>query len=131
MSPSNAFNEETTRCRIAQRAWSGLSIRQRLRHVRRLRHLFAESAKTLALTVTQDIGRSADEVLVTDILPTADACRFLERQARRLLRARRVPLSQRPLWLFGSRDTVYRRPHGIVGIIGTWNYPILLNAVPI
>src|SRR5207248_2564706 len=37
----------------------------------------------------------------------------------------------RPWWLFGERETVYRRPLGVVGAIGTWNYPILLNAVPI
>ena len=36
-----------------------------------------------------------------------------------------------PLWLFGCRDvSVHRRPHGVVGLIGTWNYPLCLNAVP-
>jgi acyl-CoA reductase-like NAD-dependent aldehyde dehydrogenase len=131
MNPTEAFPEETSRCRAAQRSWSTLSLRRRLRCVRRLRHLFAETANTLALTVTQDIGRSADEVLVTDIMPTADACRFLEKQARRILKPRRIPLSQRPLWLLGSVDWVQRRPHGVVGVIGTWNYPIYLNAIQI
>jgi acyl-CoA reductase-like NAD-dependent aldehyde dehydrogenase len=125
------FSSETTRCRAAQNSWRKLPVRERLRHVRRLRHLLADAAEELAQTVAHDIGRSADEVFGTDILPSADACRFLERQAARLLRPRRVPTSQRPLWLFGSRDTVHRRPHGVVGIIGTWNYPILLNAVPV
>lgn len=125
------FADETARCRIAQRAWAGVSMRRRLRYVRRLRHLFAETAETLALTVTQDIGRAADEVLVTDIMPTADACRFLEKQATRVLKTRRIPLSQRPMWLLGSVDWVQRRPHGVVGIIGTWNYPIYLNAIQI
>src|SRR5262249_19581292 len=37
------------------------------------------------------------------------------------------PRRLRPLWLFGERDTVYRRPRGVVGIIGTWNYPLFLN----
>jgi acyl-CoA reductase-like NAD-dependent aldehyde dehydrogenase len=35
----------------------------------------------------------------------------------------------RPLWMFGQSDTVHRRPRGVVGIIGTWNYPIILNGV--
>src|SRR5262249_341494 len=26
-------------------------------------------------------------------------------------------------------DTVHRRPRGVVGIIGTWNFPLLLNGV--
>ena len=131
MDPAAAFSNETTRCRMAQRVWSSLPIRKRLRCVRRMQHLLAETAETLALTVTQDIGRSADEVLVTDILPTADACRFLEKQATRILKTRRIPLSQRPMWLLGSVDWVQRRPHGLVGIIGTWNYPIYLNAIQI
>jgi acyl-CoA reductase-like NAD-dependent aldehyde dehydrogenase len=125
------FSVEADRCRQAQRAWARRPLRERLQCIRKLRHRLVDSAQQLALTVTQDVARPAAEVLVTDILPTADACRFLERQAQRLLRPRRVPLSQRPLWLFGSRDTVYRRPLGVVGIIGTWNYPILLNAVQI
>src|SRR5204863_5232176 len=78
-----------------------------------------------------DVGRPPDEVLASDVLPLADACRFLERQAERLLRPRKVSLRSRPLWLFGQRDTIYRRPHGIVGIIGTWNYPLFLNGVQI
>src|SRR5262249_41549737 len=43
-------------------------------------------------------------------------------------RPRRVPGRLRPLWMFGQSDTVHRRPRGVVGIIGTWNYPLFLNA---
>lgn len=125
------LSDETARCRLAQCAWAELSVRQRLKPVRRLRQLIAERAEELALTVTQDIGRAADEVLATDIVPTADACRFLERNAKSILRSRTVSRWQTPLWLVGCRDTVYHRPRGIVGIIGTWNYPIFLNVVQI
>src|SRR5262249_5533102 len=63
--------------------------------------------------------------------PTADACRFLLRQAEKLLRPRRVPSGQRPIWLWGQSDTVHRAPRGVVGIIGTWNYPLFLNGIQI
>jgi acyl-CoA reductase-like NAD-dependent aldehyde dehydrogenase len=125
------FAGEAARCRIAQRAWADRPIRERLTIVRRLRHLLAENAERLCLSVTQDVGRSADEVLGTDVLPSADALRFLERQAGPILRPRQVPGRFRPWWLQGERETIYRRPLGVVGVIGTWNYPILLNAVPI
>src|SRR5262249_52476305 len=85
----------------------------------------------LCAAIERDVGRPPAEVIATDILPTADACRFLERHAARILRPRRVPITRRPLWLWGERDTVYRRPHGVVGIIGTWNYPIYLNGIQI
>jgi acyl-CoA reductase-like NAD-dependent aldehyde dehydrogenase len=48
-----------------------------------------------------------------------------------LLKPRKVRLRSRPLWLWGQRDTVHRRPHGLVAIIGTWNYPFFLNGVQI
>ena len=125
------FADEIRRCRAAQVSWAALPIRQRLRPVKALRHLFVEAADALTQAVEQDLGRPADEVLGSDIIPTADACRFLEKNAARLLRPVRVPRPQRPLWLWGARDTVYRRPHGVVGIIGTWNYPVFLNGVQI
>jgi acyl-CoA reductase-like NAD-dependent aldehyde dehydrogenase len=127
----SAFDDVAVRCRAAQRAWADRPIRGRLACVRRLRHELVEHADRLCLATTHDIGRSADEVLATDVVPTADALRFLERRAVRILRPRRVPGRDRPWWLFGERETVYRRPLGVVGVIGTWNYPILLNAVPI
>lgn len=127
----SSFDEVAARCRAAQRAWVDRPIRDRLQLVRRLRHALAEHAHRLCLAATHDIGRSADEVLATDVVPTAEALRFLERRTTRILRPRRVPGRDRPWWLFGERETVYRRPLGVVGVIGTWNYPILLNAVPI
>src|SRR5213079_2150040 len=54
--------------------------------------------------------------------------KYLEQDARRLLKPRRVRGKFRPTWLFGSRDAVHRRPWGVVGVIGTWNYPLYLNA---
>ena len=112
--------------RAAQRAWASRPVRERLEPVRELRHLLADECDRLALAVTHDIGRPADEVIATDILPTADACKFLERHAEAILRPTRI--GGRPLWLLGSRDAVHRRPCGVVGVIGTWNYPIFLNA---
>jgi len=125
------FDDVATRCRAAQQAWAERPIRDRLAIVRRLRHALAAHADRLCLATTQDVGRAADEVLGTDVLPTTDSLRFLERRAARVLRPRRVPGRFRPWWLFGERETIYRRPFGVVGVIGTWNYPILLNAVPI
>ena len=48
-----------------------------------------------------------------------------------MLKPRRVPGRFRPTWLLGCRDTVHRRPWGVVAVIGTWNYPVYLNAVQI
>lgn len=81
--------------------------------------------------VAADIGRSPVEVVGTELLPTAAALKFLEQEAARLLTPRQIPGRLRPTWLMGCRDTVHRRPVGVVGIIGTWNYPVYLNMVQI
>jgi acyl-CoA reductase-like NAD-dependent aldehyde dehydrogenase len=123
----NTITEQVAACRRAQPAWANRSVRERLHVVRRFRQSLAAHCDELCAAVEREIGRSAEETVAADILPLADACKFLECDAARLLKPRKVSLRRRPLWLFGQRDTVYRRPHGVVGIIGTWNYPLFLN----
>src|SRR5690349_686671 len=126
-----ALSDVTRRCRHQQETWSRLPVRERLRPVATLRRLLVAEQDRLCAAVGRDLGKPADEALAADVLPLADACRFLQKEAARLLRPRRVPTRLRPVWLMGQRDTVYRRPRGLVGIIGTWNYPLLLNGVQI
>lgn len=77
--------------------------------------------------VEADVARPPAEVIGSDVLPLVEACRFLEKHARAILKPRNV--KNAPLFLLGQKDIVHRRPYGTVGIIGTWNYPILLNGV--
>src|SRR6516165_12278072 len=117
------FADDVQRCRAAQQAWARQPMRERLKPLRSLRRLLVSEAERIGAAVQRDVQRRPDEVLATDILPTADACRFLQRRAASILRPRKISLLDRPLWLFGEHSTVHRRPHGVVGIIGTWNYP--------
>ncbi|MEO2090014.1 MAG: aldehyde dehydrogenase family protein [Gemmataceae bacterium] len=123
------FAAESARARHAQTRWADTPIRKRLTAVCEFRHLLVERCDELTAAVTADLDRPPDEVIATDVLPTAAAARFLERHAGRILKPRKV--GWRPFWLAGCRDVVHRRPHGIVGVIGTCNYPLFLNAVPI
>jgi acyl-CoA reductase-like NAD-dependent aldehyde dehydrogenase len=128
---ANAVAEMVERCRAQQRAWADLPVRRRLRPVQALRRLLVSECDRLTAAVNADIGKPPDETVAGEVLSLAEACRFLQRQAPGLLKPRRVPLRQRPLWLWGQSDTVHRRPRGVVGIIGTWNYPLILNGVQI
>lgn len=119
------------RARAAQRDWSKLPTRQRLGPVRAFRRLLVREADSLANVIAHEVGKTPIEALGGEALPTADACRFLERSAESLLAPRRVSGRLRPIWLLGQSDVVHRRPRGVVGIIGTWNYPLFLNGVQI
>ncbi len=123
--------EQIDRIRAAQPPWERLPVRQRLRPVQALRRLVADECDVLCETARRELGKSPEETIGGDLLPLADACCFLEREADHLLRPRRVPAAQRPLWLWGQSDRIRRRARGVVGVIGTWNYPYLLNGVPI
>jgi acyl-CoA reductase-like NAD-dependent aldehyde dehydrogenase len=125
------FATELAAARTAQAAWAGVGVRERLRSVRNLRALLAARADAVAAAVHADVARPAVEVIGTELLPTAAALKFLERRAARLLAPGRVSWRDRPTWLFGCRDAIHRRPWGVVGVIGTWNYPIFLNVVQI
>ena len=74
-----------------------------------------------------ELDRPEFETLVTDLVPLLDACRWHERRARRVLKARR--LRGGGVWRIGQRHEVRRRPLGRVAIIATWNYPYQLLGV--
>jgi len=126
-----AVADQIARIRAAQPAWEQLAVRRRLTPVRALRRLVADECDALCEPAQRELGKTPEETIAGDLLPLADACLFLEREADSLLRPRRVPAAQRPLSLWGQSDRVYRRPRGVVGVIGTWNYPLLLNGVQI
>lgn len=123
------FAVETAAARIAQRAWFRRPIRDRLKPVRAFRAKLVDSPEELLTAIEADVHRPPGEVLATDLLSTAAAAKFLEQQAGGILKSRRIGGS--PLWLLDVSTRQIPMPHGIVGIIGTWNYPLFLNAVPI
>ena len=103
-------------------------ILSRLGPVQRLRGALVKRAGEFVEAARVDLGKSPGEVLGGDLLPLAEACKFLCSRARKILASRRC--SRSPVWL-GDQQWVCRIPYGVVGIIGTWNYPIFLSGVQI
>ncbi len=100
--------------------WRGRSVRERCAVLRRWRERLAADAEGLAATVTAEIGKPLQEAWGADVLPSLTALRWLEREAERLLRPRSA-----------SGAGLTAEPYGVVGVIGTWNYPLLLNLTPV
>ena len=123
------FTDETTRARAAQLVWARRPVADRLKPVRAFRAMLVDDPDELLTAITADVHRPASETIGTDVLSTASAAKFLEKKAASILTPRGI--GGRPLWLWGVTTTKVPRPHGIVGLIGTWNYPLFLNAVPI
>jgi acyl-CoA reductase-like NAD-dependent aldehyde dehydrogenase len=118
-----------TTARAAQREWSALPLEQRLTSVRRFRRLLADNVEWLAASTCSARKCSRAEALTSEILPLLSACRFLERNAPRLLKPRKLGWSGRPLWLAGTTARVEREPLGVILIIAPSNYPLFLAGV--
>ncbi len=128
LEPSHRFDERA-KMRAAHAQWLLKSIPDRLAIVRALRHLIAENADTLAAATTAVNNRPLAEKLASEVLPLADACRWLERNAARVLAPRREGKRGRPLWLRSFTFEVQRQPFGVVLVIGPGNYPLFLPAI--
>ncbi len=115
--------------RAAQTRWAGTSLNRRLELIRELRRLIAEHADSLAEASASARNRPAVESLLAEVLPLAEACRFLEREAEAILRPRRLGRRGLPLWLSGVRSEIQREPYGVILVIGPGNYPLLLPGV--
>jgi len=120
---------EVAAARAAWPGWQSVALRERLRVVRRARHAMAERAEELVAAVETARVRGPGETLGAEVLPTADACRFLERRARRILAPRRLRAGFSLLWTGGIAIEIRRDPFGVVLIIGPSNYPLLLPGV--
>ena len=112
--------------RAAQCEWRERSVAHRLGCIRGLRLAMGSDPNKLALAC----GRSSlAETLASEVLPLADACRFLEKTAAKTLATKRQGHRGRAVWLRSVRVELQRDPFGLVLIIAPSNYPLLLAGV--
>jgi acyl-CoA reductase-like NAD-dependent aldehyde dehydrogenase len=115
--------------RTAQAAWRATSVADRLRVVRRTRDAIACHAEELLDYFPSSLLRTRADSLTSEIIPLAEACRFLELEAADLLSIRRLSRKARPRWLSRVEIEVHREPFGVVLVIGPGNYPLFLPGV--
>lgn len=123
--------EAVANARTAQNAWAALPVGERAARIGATRPLLAARAEEVARITASVSQRPVAEKLVSEVLPLLEACRFLQKNATRILRPRRHGSRGRPLWLHGSSFEVQRKPFGVVLIVGAGNYPLFLPAVQI
>ena len=110
----------------SQRRWAAMPLHERLRILRSARHALAERAGELADAISPQLARTRTDTLLAEVLPLLEACKFLEREAPKILKTRRLGLNGRPLWLRGVWAEAHREPVGHVLIIAPSNFPLFL-----
>ena len=128
--PSLPQSDALSSARAAQRLWAENRLRARLVILRRARHRIAATAVEIARSVPAQqpgaLHRTVADTLVSEVLPLAEACRFLEREARWILAPQRLSTHTRPFWLRRVTAETRREPLGVVLIIAPANYPLFL-----
>jgi aldehyde dehydrogenase (NAD+) len=115
----------------AQLAWSQLTVRARAAMIGRVAPGIVEARHELARLVKAPMRTDYRETVSSELLPLADAAKWLSGHSSRVLATRYLDGGGSPSWLGRLRSVVHRVPHGLVLIIGTWNYPIFLTGVQI
>ena len=115
-----------------RQAFAGLPMApaaQRLQWLKSLRRMLLANQAALVQAIDQDFaGRSADETLLAELMPSVQGIRHAERHlqgwmkpARRAVGVAFQPASARVLY----------QPLGVIGIIVPWNYPLFLAMGPL
>ncbi len=133
--PPSAFASERgadldlTPVRAAQHQWAATPVRERLRVIKKFRHALATRSTELVRALQPASEMEAAEIISAQVIPLAEACKFLEREAEKLLCVNRRPRGPLPLWLRDTRAEVHRDPCGVVLVVAPSNYPIFLPGV--
>jgi len=100
----------------------------RMRVVREFRHLLAMEGGEVARELAERKGRPVAEGLTAEVIPLAEAAKWLEGNAAKVLKPRVLGRRGRPIWLGGVATEVRREPMGVVLVVGPGNYPLFLPA---
>jgi acyl-CoA reductase-like NAD-dependent aldehyde dehydrogenase len=122
--PSPAeVQEAVARARLAQADWGARPLTERAAALRRVAGRILRDGE-LAETLIAENGKPRYEVEAIEIFYTCELTRFLTgRRGRRAL----ADDVRHPFIFANKRARVVYHPHGVVGVIGPWNWPLLNN----
>jgi len=111
------------RARAAQPAWAARDLEERIEALKRWRDAVLDEPAVVA-TLVAESGKPRHEAEGIEILYLCELVRALTRLAPKAFRTE----TRHPLLFLTKKTRLVRRPLGVVGVIGPWNFPILNNA---
>jgi coniferyl-aldehyde dehydrogenase len=101
-----------------------VSAEARIARINKAIDLIFDNKDQIVSALSQDFGNRSDhQSLMSDIFSTLEALKFNKKHLKQWMKTekRKVGL---PFSLFGSSARVEYQPKGVVGILGTWNFPV-------
>ena len=118
------LSELADRARAAQPAWEALGFAGRAQVMRRAQKWMIDHADGVIDLVVRESGKTREDAQLTDLTYTVTALGFWAARSEGYLAEERVSAWRSPVTI-GKRLTLRYVPHGVVGVIGPWNYPIV------
>ncbi len=109
----SAARQAVEAARRAQPAWAALSMDERARAIERLRGVFAARVDAMASALSREVGKPGWEALSEAALLAAKVKATLEGGARLVV----------PVLLPGRQAGWSYRPHGVLVVLGPFNFP--------
>lgn len=110
--------------RNAYIAGGAVSAETRIDRLTRAIDLIFDNRDDIVATLSEDFGhRSSHQSLMSDIYATIECLKHSKKHLKKWMKheKRKAPF---PMNLLGGKARVEYQPVGVVGIIGTWNFPI-------
>ena len=110
------------RGRNAQPAWEALGFEGRGRVLRRAQKWLLDNSDRVIATIVSETGKTHEDAQLAEVAYAASALGFWAKRAPSYLADEKVRTSNP--FVAGRKLVVRYAPLGLVGIIGSWNYPL-------
>ena len=123
--------ELAARARRAQPAWQALGFDGRAAVMDDLRIWILDNRDRIIQTIVDETGKAREDAQLSEVFLALEGLKFWRKKGKAYLADERV--RSNTMFTLGRRMYVRYEPHGLVGVIGPWNYPLsnsFSDAVP-
>ncbi|WP_437768935.1 aldehyde dehydrogenase family protein [Sorangium sp. So ce281] len=128
---ADGIRDVVRRARQAQAAWAARPIAERARLLAEAGRCLMGKADEIAAELHRELGKPMADAYGVDLGSTPEVFRYYTTRAEDFLPAEDVAFN--PVMFPRKKARVERLPHGVVGLIMPWNYPVSIpvhNLVP-
>src|SRR3954469_20035661 len=110
------------RARRAQPGWEALGFDGRAEVMSEFRRWLVRNRDRVIQTIVDETGKAREDAQVSEVMMVAEGIKFWSKKAPKYLGDEKIRSNS--ILTLGKKLYVRYRPHGVVGVIGPWNYPL-------